>query len=177
MEEKRLSLEDLKEKNKDGSFVYSSLNAVPQNVTLNPGTYHVSKLEKVEADIEDVATKKKINRKWINITLLNSSGEGATFSASRLASGGFDTEPVKGALKGKWYYPTIQPDHCLQMSVADILYQIQGKNITIRTMEGNVPAFQLGSWDTKEEATKAGKLGFRKRQFITIDAVSEPDEE
>jgi hypothetical protein len=133
-------------------------------VTLPSGLYRVSHLELKNSDIDGT------NRKWADVHLVGATKSGV-ISGTRFASKGFSKTPVKGNTKNKYYYPSEPIDSCYEGDLADLLVEIQGKQIQIEAVTGAVPNFPLASWDTKADAEKAAVKGFSDKQFMRITKI------
>ena len=133
-------------------------------VTLPSGKYRVSHLElrKVEINGED--------RKFVDVHLVGKDKSGVV-SASRFATAGFSKEPVQGRVKQKWYFPSKAIESCYEGDLADLLVEIQGKEIEIAVVQGFTPNFPLSSWTTKKDAEEAAKAGFAEKNFMRITRI------
>jgi hypothetical protein len=142
-------------------------------VTLPSGKYRVERLEKREQEIANAEGVKE-TRKWIDVHLtgIGSTTKSGTISGSRFATAGFADKPVKGNTSGNWYFPSMPIGSCYEGDLADLLVDIQGKEIEIVVIDGKTPKFPLKSWKTKEEAETEGKKGFNTKQFMRINKIS-----
>ena len=138
-------------------------------VTLPSGRYRVTRLEKREQEIQGE------KRKWIDVHLSGKDKSGVV-SATRFASAGFEEKPVKGRLKGTYYFPSKPIEACFEGDLADLLVEIQGKDVEIVAVEGSVPSFPLKSFATEKEALDMAKKesAFSKKQFMRITKIFQP---
>jgi len=143
-------------------------------VTLPSGTYRVSHLEKREEKI--VNAKGESTARWIDVHVVGvgTNKFAGSFSGTRFATAGFDKTPTLGRVKNKWYYATKPINSIYQGDLADLLVEIQGKEIKITSILGQTPIFDLGSWETKAKAEEAAKAGFAEKQFLRIDEINLP---
>ena len=133
-------------------------------VTLPSGKYRVSHLELREVEINGE------KRKFVDVHLVGKEKSGVV-SATRFATCGFSKEPVQGRVKQKWYYPSKGIEACYEGDLADLLVEIQGKEIEIMSVPGFTPNFPLSSWATKKEAEEASKPGFAEKNFMRITKI------
>lgn len=138
-------------------------------VTLPSGKYRVERLELREQMIKG-ADGTEDNRKWVDVHLSGVAKSGV-ISGSRFATAGFAKEPVKGNTSGNYYFPSVAIGSCYEGDLADMLVDIQGKDIEIVIVEGNTPKFTLKSWKTKEEAKTASAAGWNAKQFMRVSKI------
>ena len=157
MEFTKTSLEVLRE--------YASTQLGLGTAEVPDGVYRVGQLQLVDQTIDGNPVK------WVNVPLTSQKGV-VVVAASKFASQGFEEVPAMSS-KGRWYYKSVPTRTTLAKGrLADLLSLIEGTEITVVGSYGKTPAFPLGSWASKEEATKAA-TSWNTRRFYAIGAVKD----
>lgn len=156
-------------------------------VNLPDGWYKVAGLQERDAsitvpgepaaDANSEATEETTNNvKWLDCHLHGVGGlKSGAISGGRLASAGFKEKPERGATSGKWFYPGVPINSCFDGSLADLLFNMQGKYVKIKGVKGRVPKFKLSSWDTEAKAKAGAAKGFSDKMFYRVEQISETE--